>query len=73
MMNPLKAFLEKFFTKYAKYESGFRLMLDMLFFFMFIWFGIHWQPEIIYVCNQTLPFAWNTTINNTVYNVSLIP
>ena len=40
---------------YKHHETAFRLILDVLFIALFCFMGIIYQPEIIYVCNQSSP------------------
>jgi hypothetical protein len=55
---------------YKAHESAFRLILDVLFIALFCFMGIVYQPEIIYVCNQTMPVIISNFTNFT--NISII-
>jgi hypothetical protein len=67
MRDPILWFLEKFLPRYAKAEPVVKLVLDMLFIAVLVWFGISLQPQVIHVCDYNF-----TIINSTSGNFSFL-
>lgn len=71
MKNPVPGFIEKLLGKHVKYKPLVDIIIDIIFFSAFVWFGIHLQPQIIYQCNLTDTTGFNFTLGNLT-NASVV-
>ena len=58
-------------TFYKAHIEIINLLVDCLFFFTFIWFGMTLQPEIVHL--HDCDVALNFTVSNYTMNITYIP